>query len=156
VTWLVTVTPTITSKTSTALSKKNDPMAKAVHMMIRVRDEARSLAFYRAAFGLDIAERVAFDTFTLIYLRNAEAEFELELTVNKGRETAYDLGDGYGHLAFTVDDLDATFAHIVSAGLAPKDIKSMAHAGRPFARFFFIEDPDGYKIEVLQRSGRFV
>lgn len=130
-------------------------MAKAVHMMVRVLDEARSVAFYETAFGLAIAERVDFDDFTLIYLRNAEADFEVELTVNKGRTEPYDLGNGYGHIAFVVDDLAAARARIEAAGYSPKDIKQMTHNGQPFGRFFFIEDPDGYKIEVLEKGGRF-
>jgi lactoylglutathione lyase len=130
-------------------------MAKAVHMMIRVLDEARSVAFYRTAFGLEVAERVSFPDFTLVYMANAETGFELELTVNAGRSERYDLGNGYGHMAVSVADLEVERARMLDAGLAPRDIKAMAHDGRPFARFFFIEDPDGYKIEVLQRGGRF-
>ena len=130
-------------------------MAKAIHSMVRVLDEARSLSFYRTAFGLEIAERLDFETFTLIYLSNPETEFEVELTVNKGRAEPYALGDGYGHLAVSVADLDAEHARMVAAGLTPKDIVDFAPGGTPLARFFFIEDPDGYKIEVLQRSGRF-
>ena len=67
-------------------------MAKAIHSMIRVLDEARSVEFYQKAFGLKIADRLDFDSFTLIYLSNGETGFELELTVNKDRTTAYDLG----------------------------------------------------------------
>lgn len=130
-------------------------MAKAVHMMVRVADEARSVDFYDKAFGLAVAERADFETFTLIYLRNPENDFEVELTVNKGRSEPYNLGDGYGHVAFVVDDLDAEHARLKAVGLAPKDIKQMALDGAPFGRFFFIDDPDGYKIEVLQRGGRF-
>lgn len=130
-------------------------MAKAIHMMIRVLEEARSVAFYSNAFGLSVAQRVDFDSFTLIYMSNPEANFELELTVNKGRTDAYDLGNGYGHLAFCVERLEAEHARIMAAGLAPKDIKPMTHQGQPFGRFFFIEDPDGYKIEVLEKGGRF-
>lgn len=131
-------------------------MAKTIHSMIRVRDEARSLAFYKAAFGLDVAQRVDFDSFTLIYLSNAEDDFELELTVNKDRDAPYDLGDGYGHLALSVDDLEAEHARMEKAGLAPGALKTMEHEGKPFGRFFFISDPDGYKIEVLARGGRFL
>ena len=130
-------------------------MAKMIHSMIRVTDEARSLAFYETAFGLTVADRLPFDGFTLIYLRNAESGFELELTVNAGRDKPYDLGDGYGHLAVSVDDLEAEHARIAAAGLKPGDLKTMQREGKPFARFFFIADPDGYKIEVLQRGGRF-
>lgn len=131
-------------------------MPKAIHAMIRVLDEARSLGFYEAAFGLRVADRLEFDSFTLIYLSNPESEFELELTINKGRDTPYDLGDGYGHLALSVADLDAEHARMTLAGLAPRKLISFAPAGTVVARFFFIADPDGYQIEVLQRGGRYL
>lgn len=130
-------------------------MAKPIHSMIRVRDEARSLDFYRRAFGLEVAERLAFDGFTLIYLSNPESEFELELTVNDGRAEPYQLGDGYGHLAVSVEDLEAEHARVEREGLSPLPLKELKHEGRPLARFFFVQDPDGYRIEVLQRGGRF-
>lgn len=130
-------------------------MARLVHSMIRVLDEARSVAFYRRAFGLEVADRLDFDAFTLVYLANSEADFELELTVNKGRAEPYDLGDGYGHLAVTVDDLDAEHARFTEAGFEPRRIVEFAPAGTRIARFFFVSDPDGYQIEVLERSGRF-
>ena len=130
-------------------------MAKAIHSMIRVLEEARSVDFYRNAFGLDIADRLDFETFTLIYLANPETGFELELTVNKGRTEPYALGDGYGHLAVSVADLDSEHDRIGALGLNPKKIVEFNRDGTQIARFFFIEDPDGYKIEVLQRGGRF-
>ena len=130
-------------------------MAKPIHMMVRVNEEARSVDFYRKAFGIEIADRVDFPDFALIYMRGRESPFELELTVNKGRAEPYALGDGYGHLAFVVEDLAAEHARLLSVGLTTKDIKQMTHEGKPFGKFFFIEDPDGYKIEVLQRGGRF-
>ncbi|WP_323764423.1 VOC family protein [Marinovum sp.] len=130
-------------------------MAKAIHSMIRVRDEARSVAFYRKAFGLEVADRLDFDDFTLVYLSNAESGFELELTVNKGRDTAYDLGDGYGHFAVSVADLEAEHARFEREGLSPRKLVAFAPGGALVARFFFVTDPDGYEIEVLERSGRF-
>lgn len=131
-------------------------MAKLIHSMIRVLDEARSLAFYDTAFGLKVADRLDFDSFTLIYLSNAEQTFELELTVNKGRTEPYNLGDGYGHLAVSVADVDAEHARMTAAGLAPRKLVDFAPAGSVIARFFFIADPDGYQIEVLQRGGRYL
>ncbi len=130
-------------------------MAKMIHSMIRVLEESRSVAFYEQAFGLSIAERLDFETFTLIYLSNGESGFELELTVNKGREEAYETGNGYGHLAVSVEDLDAEHARMTGLGLAPGKIVEFNIEERLFARFFFVTDPDGYKIEVLQRHGRF-
>ncbi|WP_147180618.1 VOC family protein [Ciceribacter naphthalenivorans] len=130
-------------------------MAKMIHSMIRVMEETRSVDFYQKAFGLDIAERLDFDTFTLIYLSNEESEFELELTVNKGREEAYDLGAGYGHLAVSVADLDIEHSRVTALGLNPGKIVEFNRDGALLARFFFMTDPDGYKIEVLQRHGRY-
>ena len=130
-------------------------MAKAIHSMIRVLDEARSLEFYEQAFGLKVADRLDFDSFTLVYLSNPETEFELELTVNKDTTQPYDLGNGYGHLAFSVEDVDAEHARFTEAGLSPRKLVSFDYDGKPFARFFFVADPDGYQIEVLQRGGRF-
>jgi lactoylglutathione lyase len=130
-------------------------VAKAIHSMIRVLDEARSVSFYETAFGLGVADRFDFDSFTLIYLRSADADFELELTINKGTTEPYDPGTGYGHIAFAVDDLDAEHARFKAAGLEPRDIVAFNRDGALMARFFFVQDPDGYKIEVLQKHGRY-
>ncbi|MDO5641343.1 MAG: VOC family protein [Paracoccus sp. (in: a-proteobacteria)] len=131
-------------------------MAKYIHSMIRVLDEARSVAFYEACFGLRVVERLDFDGFTLIYLANEESRTELELTVNKDRTEPYDLGDGYGHVAFSVADLDSEHARLTEAGFSPRKLVDFAPGGTVIARFFFIADPDGYQIEVLQRAGRYL
>lgn len=130
-------------------------MAKAIHSMLRVLDEARSVAFYETAFGLRVADRYAFDGFALVYMSNAETPFELELTVNHDRTEPYGLGDGYGHIAFVVEDLEGEHARLAGAGVAVQAIKEFHREGSLMARFFFVADPDGYKIEVLQRHGRF-
>ena len=130
-------------------------MAKSIHSMIRVLDEARSIAFYDTAFGLKVADRLDFPSFTLVYLSNPESAFELELTINKDQTDAYDLGNGYGHFAVSVEDLDAEHARFEAAGLNPRKLVEFAPAGEIGARFFFVADPDGYEIEVLERGGRF-
>ncbi|MEM8794262.1 MAG: VOC family protein [Pseudomonadota bacterium] len=130
-------------------------MTKLAHSMIRVLDEERSLAFYKAAFNLEVKDRLDFEAFTLIYLVSEGSAFELELTVNKGREDPYDLGDGYGHVAVVVDDLEAAREKTISAGAEPKDIVDFKPAGERIARFFFVADPDGYQIEVIEKGGRF-
>ena len=131
-------------------------MAKYVHSMIRVLDEARSVDFYDRVFGLKVAERLDFPDFNLVYLANGESATELELTINKDRTAPYDLGDGYGHVAFSVDDLDAMHARLLAEGFAPRKLVDFAPAGTVIARFFFIADPDGYQIEVIQRGGRYL
>jgi lactoylglutathione lyase len=134
---------------------KSQRMAKAIHSMIRVLDEDRSVDFYSKAFGLKVADRFPFDGFTLVYLRNSESDFEVELTINHDRAEPYDLGNGYGHIAFAVDDLDAEHRRFESLGLMPNPIKEFMRDGALLAKFFFVQDPDGYKIEVIQRYGRY-
>lgn len=130
-------------------------MAKAIHVMVRVRDLDASLKFYERAFGLKLADRFDFDGFTLAYLRNPENDFEIELTWNHGRAEPYEMGNGYGHVAFTVADLDGEHKRLSDLGIGPLPIKEFNRDGGLMARFFFVQDPDGYKIEVLQTHGRY-
>ena len=130
-------------------------MAKAVHSMIRVFDEAKSLDFYARALGLEVADHLEFPDFALIYLRHPSSPFEVELTVNRDRNEPYSLGDGYGHLAVVVDNVDAEHSRFERENLSPGPLRDFKHDGRTLARFFFVSDPDGYKIEVIQRGGRF-
>ena len=130
-------------------------MAKLVHSMIRVLDEARSVDFYVQAFGLRIAERIAFPDFTLVYLHAETGGFELELTINHGRTEPYDLGDGYGHLAVVVSNLQAEYDRFVAEGFTVGKLAELKNGHMMVARFFFVTDPDGYKIEVIQKGGRF-
>lgn len=131
-------------------------MTRLTHSMIRVLNEAASIAFYRDAFGLEIVDRLDFESFTLIYMALPSSKFELELTVNKDRATPYVLGDGYGHLALVVDDLAACHSHVTQQGFAPRDIVDFQPDGKRVAKFFFVADPDGYQIEVIEKGGRFV
>jgi lactoylglutathione lyase len=130
-------------------------MPKLIHSMIRVLDEKISMDFYQKAFNLKLADRFSFDGFTLVYLRNNENDFELELTINHDQTEPYDLGDGYGHIAVAVDDLVKEHARLQALALNPKPVKEFYRDGALLAKFFFIEDPDGYKIEVLQKHGRY-
>lgn len=129
-------------------------MAKFIHSMIRVGDLEKSMHFYQQAFGLIESHRLEFDDFSLVYLRDIESGAEIELTWNKG-QTEYTHGTGYGHAAFVVDDLDQQFKHLSDLQWSPAPIKEFKRDGELLARFFFIQDPDGYKIEVLQRGGHY-
>lgn len=131
-------------------------MAKMIHSMIRVRDLETSTRFYQAALDLTIRDQFLFDGFSLIYLANAQSGFELELTHNHDQSEPYTHGSGYGHLAVSVDDIGATHDKLVAQGLTPAPIKEMRHEGTLLARFFFVIDPDGYKIEFIERAGRFI
>ena len=130
-------------------------MAKVIHAMIRVLDEEQSVDFYNKAFGLEVADRYPFDDFTLVYLRNVENDFEVELTVNHGQTEPYTHGSGYGHIAVTVANLEEEHARFQELGLNPNPVKQFDREGEMMARFFFVQDPDGYKIEVLQHYGRY-
>jgi lactoylglutathione lyase len=130
-------------------------MAKPVHSMIRVFDEGKSVDFYKRAFGLEVADRLKFDDFALIYMRNPASPFEVELTVNFDRKQPYTHGDGYGHIAVVVDNLEGEHARFEREKLSPGPMRDFKHDGKTLARFFFVTDPDGYKIEVIEKGGRF-
>ncbi|MFT5894526.1 MAG: lactoylglutathione lyase [bacterium] len=130
-------------------------MAKLIHAMFRVLDLDRSIQFYSMAFLMQESHRLDFSGFTLVYLRDDASGMEIELTLNKGTSEPYELGNGYGHVAFVVDDLEATHARFVKQNLEPKDIVDFAPDDHLIARFFFCNDPDGYSIEVLQRHGHY-
>ncbi len=126
-------------------------MAKIIHSMIRVFKPDVSIEFYKKAFNLEVVERCDFEGFSLIYLGNSENDVELELTYNHDQKEPYTHGSGYGHLAFVVDDIECEHKRLDDLGFNPQKIVSF----NLFAKFFFVKDPDGYEIEVLQRYGRF-
>jgi len=130
-------------------------MLKIIHTMIRVLDPDRSLQFYGDGFGFAVTHRLDYPDFSLIYLRNPESEFELELTHNRERTEPYTHGDGYGHIAFVTDDLQAMHDKLSEMQYAPLPIKEFKDGDTLLARFFFVLDPDGYKIEVLQEWGHY-
>ena len=130
-------------------------MAKVIHIMIRVLELERSLKFYADVLNLHEAHRLDFPDFALVYLRNAQNDFEVELTLNKGRTEPYTHGDGYGHIGVVVPDAAASQAALVAQGYAPAAVKEFKRGDELLARFFFIQDPDGYKIEMLERHGHY-
>lgn len=120
---------------------------KALHTCIRVKNLEESLAFYTTAFPFKETRRRDFpdSKFTLVYLALVGEDYELELTYNYGHE-AYDLGNGYGHIAIGSEDFQADYDKHVQAGYSVTDIKGLTDKS---ARYYFIQDPDGYKIEVI-------
>lgn len=130
-------------------------MAKVIHTMVRVLDVERSKTFYEEVFDLKEKRYLDFDDFALVYLGNDENDFEIELTLNKDQKEPYTHGNGYGHFAVCVDDLEAEHSRIKELGYKPNDIVAFSPGGELLAKFFFINDPDGYEIEVLQRHGAY-
>jgi lactoylglutathione lyase len=130
-------------------------MAKLIHTMIRVLDLERSIKFYADVLGLAPSHRLDFPDFSLVYLRNPENDAEIELTWNKGRTEPYTHGDGYGHVAVVVADAAATRDAVMAKGYEAQPVKEFKRGDELLARFFFIQDPDGYKIEMLERHGHY-
>jgi lactoylglutathione lyase len=131
-------------------------MTKLIHSMVRVSNLAESIDFYRNALELEIKDQYIFDNFSLTYLANAETGFELELTHNHDQTEPYTHGSGYGHLAVSVEDIEQAHRRIRNLGIEVSDVKAFNHNESHLATFFFITDPDGYKIEFLHRQGRYL
>ena len=130
-------------------------MAKIIHAMYRVSNLERSINFYKLALGLEVVNEIDFTDFTLVYLKNDESNFEIELTFNKNNNEPYTQGTGYGHIAVAVDNLEEAHERLQSLNFNPKAIKSISLTDNMKARFFFVTDPDGYEIEFLAKGGRF-
>lgn len=125
---------------------------KMAHTMYRVLDLERSIKFYNEALGFEEVKRRDEKEykFTLVFLGDGnDKSHQLELTYNYDQETPYDLGTGYGHLAVTVDDLEASHATHEAMGFDPTVPKGLSGDGKP--RYYFITDPDGYRIEIIRR-----
>jgi lactoylglutathione lyase len=114
---------------------------------MRVRDIEASLRFY-GALGFEQRGRLQFDSAYNLYLGLPGGGDVLELTVNADREEPYELGDGWSHIAISVDDLDATLSRLADAGIEPER-PPYAPGGRTEYRICFLDDPDGYRIELI-------
>ena len=121
-----------------------------IHVCYRVLDLEASEKFYMEAFGFEISRKKDFPgDFTLSYLRAPGLDFEIELTYNYGHEEPYTIGDGYSHLAVSAEDLEASHKRHREMGLEMTDLKGLA-GGKP--RFYFVTDPDGYRVEVVRKA----
>lgn len=121
---------------------------KMTHMMIRVEDPKKSVDFYEKAFGFHITRKKEMPEgkFDLIYLSDPDNTMELELTYNYGHGP-YNLGDGYGHLAIATDDLEGSWQAHKDMGY---EVTNLSGLDKGVKNYYFIKDPDGYKIEVIR------
>jgi lactoylglutathione lyase len=130
-------------------------MATFLHTMYRITDPQRSRAFYEAlgfsfARDLDIVRNGELEA-TNYFFSLGDDDSVLELTYNHdGR--SYDLGSAYGHIALAVDDLDETLARLKEQGIEPEREPYRVREGG--SRLCFVGDPDGYRIELIDRSGK--
>lgn len=122
---------------------------KLEHACIRVMDLQKSIEFYQKALGLREVRRKDFPEweFTLVYLSDEGGNFEIELTYNYSVSEPYELGNGFSHFALIVDDLEASHQHHQGMGYELGELKGLP--GAP-PMFYFITDPDGYKVEIIR------
>ncbi|QBE70263.1 Lactoylglutathione lyase [Synechococcus sp. WH 8101] len=128
---------------------------RMLHTMLRVGDLERSLRFYTEVLGMQLLRRKDYPSgrFTLAFVGYGEESDHtvLELTHNWDTDH-YALGDGYGHIALGVDDIHATCAAIAEkGGRVVREPGPMKHGSTVIA---FVEDPDGYKVELIQLASR--
>ena len=127
---------------------------RLLHTMIRVRDMEKSIDFYTRLLGMKLTRRKDYPTgeFTLAFVGYGDETNStvVELTHNWGQQEPYDLGTGFGHLAIAVPDIYRTCETLEAEGVSiPRPPGPMKHGGSVIA---FIEDPDGYKIELIERA----
>ncbi|HSE74024.1 MAG TPA: lactoylglutathione lyase [Dongiaceae bacterium] len=131
-----------------------DSSGQLLHTMIRVFDLEKSIAFYTGQLGMKLLRRKDYPSgeFTLAFVGYGDEESNavIELTHNWGQKEPYQLGTAFGHLAVGVPDIYGTCERLAKAGVKiPRPPGPMKHGGSVIA---FIEDPDGYKIELIEKS----
>ena len=126
---------------------------RLLHTMLRVRDLDAALDFYTQKLGMKLLRKTDYPSgeFTLAFVGYGDEDDHavIELTHNWGKHD-YDIGTAYGHIAIAVPDIYKTCDELAAEGVKiPRPAGPMKHGGRPIA---FIEDPDGYKIELVERA----
>jgi lactoylglutathione lyase len=130
-------------------------MAEYLHTMVRITDPEKSRAFYEAlgfefSRDMDIVRNGEVEA-TNYFFSMGNNENVLELTFNHDGRT-YDMGDAYGHVAIAVDDLDETLSRLKAQGIeAEREPYRVSEGG---SRLCFVRDPDDYRIELIDRSGK--
>ncbi len=127
---------------------------RMLHTMLRVRDLDKSIDFYTRHLGMALLRRTDFEAgrFTLAFVGYGEEKDHtvLELTHNWDQAAAYDLGDAYGHIAIGVPDIYGVCETLEKEGVSiPRPPGPMKFSSTVIA---FVEDPDGYKVELIERS----
>lgn len=122
-----------------------------VHTCYRITDPDRSVAFYEA-LGFEERRRMPIREEAINIFMGLPGDGDrLELTYNFG-VASYELGTGYGHIALTVDDLDAAIGRLAAQGIQPERPPYRVREGG--SRLCFVRDPDGYRVELIERPAR--
>ncbi len=125
-------------------------MAELIHTCYRVLDLERSVAFYEKLGFEELRRMPIRDEATNCFMGLPDDGARLELTHNHDRSEPYEIGTGYGHIAITADDLDATLAQLAELGIEPEKQPYTVREGG--SRLCFVRDPDGYRIELIESS----
>ena len=120
-----------------------------IHTCYRITNPDRSVAFYEALGFEKRRELPIRDEAINIFMGLSGDDDRLELTYNFGVDS-YELGTGYGHIALTVDDLDGTLEQLAGQGIEPERPPYTVREGG--SRLCFVSDPDGYRVELIERG----
>ena len=126
-------------------------LSELIHTCYRILDIDRSVEFY-GKLGFEELRRLPIrDEAVNVFMGLPNDGARLELTWNRDRGEPYEIGTGYGHIAVTVDDLDGTLEQLASVGIEPERPPYSVREGG--SRLCFVQDPDGYRIELIEREG---
>lgn len=125
-------------------------MPELIHTCYRILDIDRSVAFYEKLGFEEVKRAPIRDEAINVFMGFPDDGARLELTYNIGREEPYEIGTGYGHIAITSDDLDATLERLAADGIEPERPPYRVREGG--SRLCFVRDPDGYRIEIIERA----
>jgi lactoylglutathione lyase len=126
-------------------------VSELIHTCYRVADLDRSIAFYEK-LGMEEVGRIPIrDEAINVFMGLPGDGPRLELTYNIGRDEPYEIGSGYGHIAITVADIDATLERLEAVGIEPERPPYTVREGG--SRLCFVRDPDDYRIEVIEKAG---
>jgi len=128
---------------------------RLAHAMIQVRDLEGAIAFYQRVLDLALVERHSYDGASLAYLRAADDGAELELLSERPWRFADRPETGRSHIAFTVADAAAENTRIKSLGVHCGELSDYVANGIRQTRFFYLYDPEGNEIEILEAMGRY-
>ncbi len=124
-------------------------LSELIHTCYRILEIDRSVDFYRRLGFEEIARKPIRDEAVNVFMGLPGDGARLELTWNKGRDEPYDIGTGYGHIALAVDDLDGALDGLARDGIEPE--KPPYRVSEGGSRLCFVRDPDGYRIELIER-----
>ena len=126
-------------------------MSELIHTCYRVFDVERSVTFYEELGLVEMGRMNIRDEAINVFMGFEGDGPRLELTFNLGRKEPYEIGTGYGHVAITVEDLDAVLGKLSLVGIEPEKPPYTVSDGG--SRLCFVQDPDGYRVELIEKSG---